>query len=233
MQSEEKFRYEEHFKTSKFICKCAIKLRLSDTTLASACVLYHRFFKHCSTTEYDTYTVASTAIYLATKIEEEHMRLRDVVNVCHRTKHPQSKHLEFNAEFWDLRDTIAACELLMLRVLKFDVTYIHPHKYMLHYLMSLSNLFHRRVWETNPISDVAWAILKDSYLANSCLDFCPQVHAIAAIDLAIQSCKVEVPLSNKAETVWWKALYNNCTKETLAHVKNEIVEVYDISSDVH
>jgi len=216
----------------KFMFKCSVKLCLHDATTASACVLYHRFFQQCSLQEYDSYTVAATALYLATKVEEQHTRLRDIVNVCHHTRHPDLKHLELNRHFWDLRDTIASCELLMLRVLQFDVTYIHPHKYMLHYLMSLSQLFSRRVWETHPVADVAWAILKDSYLSSNCLDPSPQVYALAVIDLALQCCRLEVPMSRKAENAWWKALYDQCTHNDLVEVQNNLVAVYKMNTTI-
>ncbi|XP_076813574.1 cyclin-Q-like [Clavelina lepadiformis] len=221
---------QQHRLAVKFIFKCCPKLNLNDTTLSSACVLYHRFYNHCEVEDYDQYTIAATAIYLATKVEEQHTRLRDIVNVCHRTKYPSRPLLELNLEFWNLRDTIAACELFMMRVLKFEVTYVHPHKYLLHYLMSLSNLFRKRDWRHYPISDTAWSILRDSFLSSSCLEHAPQLHAIAAIDLALQCCKVEVPLSKHAKFPWWKALYDACSYKDIVKVQVDMVDVYEIVS---
>ena len=211
-----------------FINKCCRKLELSDVTLASACVLYHQFFTHCSTKDYDAYTIATTAIYLATKVEEEHIRLRDIVNVCHRTRHPEKPYLELDSEFWKLRDTIAYCELLIMRVLQFQVTYVHPHKYLLHYLLSLSQIFSKRVWSRSYVSDVAWSVLKDSYLDASCLNYLPQVHAIAAIDLALQSCKMEVPFESCSEVPWWKVLYQNCSYSDIVCVQSKIISTYSL-----
>ncbi|KAG9460858.1 hypothetical protein GDO78_019084, partial [Eleutherodactylus coqui] len=39
-----------------------------------------------------------------------------------------SDPLEVDAKFWELRDSIVQCELLMLRLLHFRVSFIHPHK---------------------------------------------------------------------------------------------------------
>ena len=209
-----------------FISKCCQKLELNDTTLASACVLYHRFFQHCSIKDYDTYTIAATAIYLATKVEEQHTRLRDIVNVCHRTRHPNKPHLELDSEFWKLRDTISSCELLMMRVLKFQVTYVHPHKFMLHYLMSLSHMYRKKDWLRSCICDVAWSILKDSYLDSCCLKFLPQVHAIAVIDLAFQSSRLDQPFQNSSNIPWWKVLYQDCSYDDIKKVQLNIVKIY-------
>ena len=214
-----------------FIGKSCEKLELADTTHSTACVLYHRFFQLCNHKAYDLYTIAATAIYLATKVEEQHVRLRDIVNVCHRTKHPDKPYLELDSEFWKLRDTIASAELLMMRVLQFQVTYIHPHKYMLHYLMSLSQMFGKRKWSRTSVCDVAWSILRDSYLSSSCLNFIPQIHAIAIIDLALKACKMKIPFSDSCDISWWKSLYDECSSNDIIQVQLTITEMYNHLDD--
>lgn len=39
-----------------------------------------------------------------------------------------SAPLECDKEFWDLRDSVVQCELLILRQLNFYVSFEHPHK---------------------------------------------------------------------------------------------------------
>lgn len=46
-----------------------------------------------------------------------------------------SAPLECDKEFWDLRDSVVQCELLLLRQLNFYVSFEHPHKVRL--MMSL------------------------------------------------------------------------------------------------
>lgn len=64
--------------------EAGIKLHLESVTLASACCIYHRFFAECELSNYDPYLIGATAIYLATKVEEQHVKLRDIINVCYR-----------------------------------------------------------------------------------------------------------------------------------------------------
>ena len=52
--------------------------------VATACVLYHRFFERVSLQEYEPFLVAMSCVYLAGKIEEQHIRTRDIINVSHR-----------------------------------------------------------------------------------------------------------------------------------------------------
>lgn len=46
----------------------------------------------------------------------------------HRYFNSGSAPLECDKEFWDLRDSVVQCELLILRQLNFYVSFEHPHK---------------------------------------------------------------------------------------------------------
>lgn len=46
----------------------------------------------------------------------------------HRYLNSGSAPLECDKEFWDLRDSVVQCELLILRQLNFQVSFEHPHK---------------------------------------------------------------------------------------------------------
>jgi hypothetical protein len=41
-------------------------------------------------------------------------------------------------KYWDLRDEVVAAEQILLRTLDFDLTFIHPHKFLLNYINSLN-----------------------------------------------------------------------------------------------
>ncbi|RXM97346.1 Cyclin-related protein FAM58A [Acipenser ruthenus] len=66
-----------HFRVCRFI-------------METACTVYHRFFQCCSPRVFEPYLVAMAAIYLAGKVEEQHLRTRDIINVCHRPLSPTS-----------------------------------------------------------------------------------------------------------------------------------------------
>jgi hypothetical protein len=40
--------------------------------------------------------------------------------------------------YWDLRDEVVAAEQILLRTLDFDLTFIHPHKFLLNYVNSVN-----------------------------------------------------------------------------------------------
>lgn len=67
-------------------------------------------------------------MYLAGKVKDEPLKVRDVINVARNTLHRGSSPLDLNEEYWHMRDAIVQAELLVLRMLKFEVTVTHPHK---------------------------------------------------------------------------------------------------------
>lgn len=70
-------------------------------------------------------------MYLAGKIKDENVKIRDVINVAHATMNRNSPPLELNEDYWTMRDSIVQAELLITRVLKFDLSAVHPHKVFL------------------------------------------------------------------------------------------------------
>jgi len=76
---------------------------------------------------FDQYLVATACIYLSIKCEEqENIKIRDILNVCYNTLHPEA--LELDEKYWTLRTSITQTELLIVRTLGFKLDFIHPHK---------------------------------------------------------------------------------------------------------
>lgn len=65
---------------------------------------------------------------MAGKIKHDAVKIRDVINVAHNTMNRNSSPLELGDEYWSMRDAIVQAELLITRMLNFDLTVVHPHK---------------------------------------------------------------------------------------------------------
>lgn len=72
--------------------------------------------------------IASTSLYLAGKIKDNNLKIRDVMNVSYSTLYRGSPPLELGEQYWCMRDAIVQAELLIMRMLKFEVMPDHPHK---------------------------------------------------------------------------------------------------------
>ncbi|XP_042606528.1 cyclin-Q [Cyprinus carpio] len=216
-----------HFRVCRFIIETGVKLGMRSVPMATACVLYHRFFQSASLQVYEPYLVAMSAIYLAGKVEEQHLRTRDIINVCHRYFHPESEPMELDWKFWELRDSIVQCELLILRQLNFQVSFEHPHKYVLHYLLSVRSLLNRHAWSRTPIAETALAVLKDSYHGSVCVRHKPQHLALTSLYLALQTYGVQLP---RGELEWWQVVCADITKAQIETIMSELLQLYDMEA---
>ncbi len=80
----------------------AARLRLSIMTTASAAVIYHKCSSYLEKSDFDQYvsrldswknrvfgffnkTLAATSLSLASKYEEQHVKIRDLINVTYRS----------------------------------------------------------------------------------------------------------------------------------------------------
>ncbi|XP_070192524.1 cyclin-Q-like isoform X2 [Littorina saxatilis] len=214
-----------HFRVIRFMHEAGLRLHVGSIPMATACVVYHKFFCDYSINDYDPYLIGSTALYLAGKVEEQHLKLRDIVNVCYKTLHRRKPALEIGETFNALHESIPSCELLISRCLRFKVVFVHPHK-------SLESWFPRDEWAGVPIASTAWSLLKDSYHSRVCLKYPPQHLAVAVIYLALLSYGREVPYNKYADTPWWKAFCDDITLPIIHTIIKDITTTYEMEITV-
>jgi len=71
--------------------------------------------------------VAATSLYIASKQQDEPIKIRDLINVVHRTLNRDSEVLDLNEEYWNYRDAIVQAELLAMRMISFKSTSPDTH----------------------------------------------------------------------------------------------------------
>lgn len=125
------------------LLEAGIKVEAQSVTVATASILCHRFLRKVkmSENEFCPFTIATACLFLAGKLEENHLKTRDIINVFHRILHPDKKALEIGDDYWDIRDGLGRLELHIVRTLEYKLTHNHPHRYMLHYLKTLTDVF--------------------------------------------------------------------------------------------
>ena len=105
-------------------------------------------------------TVAAACLFLGCKVEEEHRRIRDVINLSHMMDFAGARHAngsstkgdgqctssngkihvhiheadsppDLDDEYWKTKERIVATEQEVLRMLRFDTSVSHPHRAVL------------------------------------------------------------------------------------------------------
>ncbi|XP_058798511.1 cyclin-Q isoform X2 [Phymastichus coffea] len=218
----------DSFTVARFIFECGLKLEANVLTISTAASLFHRFMREATPQGYDPYLIAATCLYLAGKIKDNTLKIRDVMNVSYSTLHRGSPPLELGDQYWFMRDAIVQAELLIMRMLKFHVMPEHPHKYMLHYLRSLQAWFGEEEWGKYPVARTSMALLQDFHHIPAVLDYPPNLIAIACINLALQIYGVVVPLMDECDQQsWFNVFCKDLTRDKLWEIMDKVMSSYD------
>uniref|UniRef100_G3TX06 Cyclin Q n=1 Tax=Loxodonta africana TaxID=9785 RepID=G3TX06_LOXAF len=220
-----------HFRVTRFIMEAgSVKLGLQSIPIATACTIYHKFFGETDLDAYDPYLIAMSAIYLAGKVEEQHLRTRDIINVSNRYLNPSSEPLELDARFWELRDSIVQCELLMLRVLRFQVSFQHPHKAVLLHLPVVDEYsdWHRWLRAALSIASPSPSFSWDRSLRIGC-----KVTYWILSYVACQSHSIYTYMKGRVVGPWWVGVFSDdLTKPTIDNIVSDLIQIYTMDTEI-
>ncbi|KAL8728402.1 MAG: hypothetical protein Q9166_005448 [cf. Caloplaca sp. 2 TL-2023] len=223
--SPEKER-ENRGKGVNFIFQVGIMLKLPQVTLATASVLLHRFFVRHSMVEapgrpaFHYYSMAATSIFLATKIEEDCRKMKELVVACVRVAQKDPKKLvdEQDKEYWRWRDNILHNEDVLLEALCFDLTLEPPYKVLFEYLNYFDEGNNRR------LRNSAWAFINDSCMTTLCLQFSSRAIAASALYAAAKHCHTDIP-DDEDGRPWWETI--GMDLKTIKQACNFLATVYE------
>ncbi|KAI9808953.1 MAG: Cyclin- protein fam58a [Pycnora praestabilis] len=197
---------ESRGKGVNFITQVGIMLKLPQLTLATASVFLHRFFMRYSMVDVPGrpglhyYAIAATSIFLATKVEENCRKMRELVIACCRVaqKNPNLVIDEQSKEYWRWRDTILHNEDLLLEAMCFDLSLEPPYKTLYNFLVYFGEDGNKK------LRNAAWAFVNDSNLTMLCLLFTSRTIAAAALYCAAKHCSVA--FADQDGRPWWEVV---------------------------
>ncbi len=204
--SPEKER-ENRSKGVNFILQVGIMLKLPQITLATANVFLHRFYMRHSMVDlpnrpgFHYYSMAATSLFLATKVEEDCRKMKDLVIACVRVaqKDPGKVVDEQDKEYWRWKDNILHNEDLLLEAICFDLSLEPPHKTMFELLMFFGEQDNKR------LRNAAWAFVNDSCMTVLCLLFPSRTIAASSLYAAAKHCGVCLPDDAQGRP-WWETI---------------------------
>ena len=117
---------------------CCTLLKLPQNTSATAQTLLQRFYFVVSIGTIPLFDLVAAAVYLASKLEETHVRLKDLILAMDQQCIPR-QNVRFGTEdYFDFRHGIIQAEISILAKLAFNVHVESPHGYLLNYISSLN-----------------------------------------------------------------------------------------------
>lgn len=146
------------------------------------------------------------------------------------------KLLPKDFDYWKLRDSVTYFELLMLRILRFDLIIDSPHKYLIFYLKTLSNWVNDNE-NIERLFTLSWSMLNDYCCYHPQSLQWPAHHtALATIELAIEiSCPkmktILQPTSScnddreSKHNSWYTNFDQKLKSDTVTQIINQLLEI--------
>lgn len=227
IDAEKEARYRRD--GARFIMDLGIKMGLRYDTMATGVVFFHRFYMFHSFNEFPRYAMGAACLFLAGKVEETPKKCKDLIKTAKLWL--ESKQLDAHiASFGD--DPVKELmihERILLQTIKFDLQVDHPYGYLLKYAKTLKGDDQERI---RSMVQMAWAFINDSYSTTLCLEWEPEIIAIALLYLALKLSHIDLDSCfNKNELqvkYWWDQFVEDLDVETLEDICHQILDLYDV-----
>ncbi|KAH8926874.1 cyclin-like protein [Atractiella rhizophila] len=209
---------------------------LPQAVRTTACTLYQRFFYVSSFRSFSAPDIALSSLFLASKLEESPLRIRDLINTfdyildyiawireeetaggSSRKGWKYETMGYHDPKYYEYRDEAAAGEMQILKRLGFHVSVQPSHPILANYLQVLSLVSHPTIPQD------AWSLLNDSLLTPLPALHPPTLLAATAIYLASRMADPPVPLPLNPRP-WWE-LFDVESEGEMEEVGRTILEV--------
>ncbi|WVZ87205.1 hypothetical protein U9M48_033883 [Paspalum notatum var. saurae] len=177
------------------IQESGILLKLPQAVMATAQVLFHRFYCKKSFVRFSAKRVAASCVWLAGKLEESPRKSKHIIFVFHRMEcRRENLPIEFldvfSKKYSELRDDLIRTERHLLKEMGFICHVEHPHKFISNYLATL---------EAPQLTQEAWNLANDSLRTAVCVRFKSEVVACGVVYAAARRHHVPLP----EDPPWW------------------------------
>ncbi|XP_035219545.1 cyclin-K-like isoform X1 [Stegodyphus dumicola] len=217
IERESRYRREG----ARFIINVGTKMGLRYDTMATGVVYFHRFYMFHSFKTFPRYVTACCCLFLAGKVEETPKKCKDIIRIA-RTFLGDSQFLQFGD---DPKEEVMTLERILLQTIKFDLQVDHPYGHLLKYAKCLKG----DKGKLQHMVQMAWTFINDSLCTTLCLQWEPEVIAIALMYLAGKLSKFEVVDwvgRSSRHSHWWDMFVEGISIELLEDICHQVLDLY-------
>ncbi len=212
-ETERRYRKEG----ARFIMECGMSIDLGHNTMATGVVYFHRFYMFQSFKAFPRYVTACCCLFLAGKVEETPKKCKDIIRTA-RTLLSEQKFMSFGD---DPKEEVMTLERILLQTIKFDLQVEHPYSFLVKYAKCLKG---DKV-KLQKIVQMAWNFVNDSLTTTVCLQWEPEIIAVALIHLASKLSKFTVSKWVGQQPIhlrWWDMFVADVTMEILEDICHQV-----------
>ncbi|GAB0089161.1 cyclin-K [Sergentomyia squamirostris] len=206
---------------ARFIMNCGTHMGLGHNTMATGIVYFHRFYMYHSFRTFPRYVTACCCLLLAGKVEETPKKCKDIIKTA-KTMLPDEKFLSFGE---DPKEEVMTLERILLQTIKFDLQVEHPYMFLVKY----AKCFKGDATKLQKMVQMAWNFVNDSLSTTVCLQWEPEIIAVALIHLASKLSKFTVTDwtgKQPSHLRWWDMFVADVTMEILEDICHQVLDLY-------
>ncbi|XP_068150278.1 cyclin-K [Drosophila tropicalis] len=219
-ETERRYRKEG----ARFIMECGTKMGLGHNTMATGVVYFHRFYMFHSFKCFPRYLTACCCLFFAGKVEETPKKCRDIIKTA-RAILSDNYFYSFGE---DPKEEVMTLERILLQTIKFDLQVEHPYTFLLKY----AKCFKGDQQKLQKMVQMAWNFVNDSLSTVVCLQWEPEIIAVALIHLASKLSKFTVQDWEGRQPHhqrWWDMFVSDVTMEILEDICHQVLDLYQSS----
>lgn len=206
---------------ARFIIATGTKMDLGCNTMATGVVYFHRFYMFHSFRTFPRYVMACCCLFLAGKVEETPKKCKDIIKIA-RASLSDQKFASFGE---DPKEEVMTLERILLQTIKFDLQVEHPYSYVVRYAKCLKGDRSK----LQKMVQMAWTFVNDSLCTTLCLQWEPEVIAVALMYLAGKLSQFEVldwtgRLAKHCR--WWDMYVQDVTMDLLEDICHQVLDLY-------
>lgn len=216
-ETERRYRKEG----ARFIMQCGTSMGLGHNTVATGIVYFHRFYMFHSFKTFPRYATACSCLYLAGKVEETPKKCVDII----KTAQSHLSEAKFKQFGHDPKEEVTTLEQILLQTIKFDLQVEHPYNFLVKYAKCLKG----DKAKLQKMVQMAWNFVNDSLSTTVCLQWEPEIIAVAMIHLASKLSKFDVvDWSGRQPNHlrWWDMFVADITMEILEDICHQVLDLY-------
>ncbi|XP_073823467.1 cyclin K [Musca autumnalis] len=221
LETERRYRKEG----ARFIMTCGTQMGLGHNTMATGVVYFHRFYMFQSFKQFPRYVTACCCLLLAGKVEETPKKCRDIILIA-RQLLSDNHFYSFGKE---PKEEVITLERILLQTIKFDLQVEHPYSFLLRY----AKCFKGDQQKLQKMVQMAWNFVNDSLSTVVCLQWEPEIIAVALIYLASKLSKFTVTDwigRQPHHTRWWDMFVSDVTMDILEDICHQVLDLYQTNS---
>uniref|UniRef100_A0A0K0FNP5 Cyclin L (projected from Caenorhabditis elegans ortholog cyl-1) n=1 Tax=Strongyloides venezuelensis TaxID=75913 RepID=A0A0K0FNP5_STRVS len=213
----------------ELIQSLTILLKMPQTAAATGQILYQRFYYQKSFAKYYFEHAVMACVLLASKIEENPRRCREVINTFDRMKKrhalkntPEENNdippIDLDQHYVHLKNIVIKTERLILKTLGFVVYVNHPHKWIYVFAHALKQI------DNSELIGKAWSYMNDGLRTDIFLRYQPNTIACACLFLASRTISSPISLPKKPRP--WYEIFDVQEKDVI-HISKILLLMYN------